>query len=198
MDARTFSDGAIRRISMVGPSHGAIRWPAYLGHNPMDNKNVYIITGDSGNGMTHCTVRRIAGDRLDRGRSNPWQPSMTLRASGARQFQIRIEQANTLSQYGDWVTGGEVDSVQEIRLAMERSFGMARANWRCTEMTGGLHALSAAVYPFRLCRTLEFRRKVLGLSLPWLALWYQRYSASWSGHYITGSSNAGSARHYPG
>ncbi len=29
---------------------------AYIGRNPLDKKNVYIITGDSGNGMTHTTI----------------------------------------------------------------------------------------------------------------------------------------------
>lgn len=29
---------------------------AYIGHNPMDKDNIYIVTGDSGNGMTHATI----------------------------------------------------------------------------------------------------------------------------------------------
>lgn len=37
---------------VMEPSDG----PAYLGRNPMDDKNVYIITGDPGNGMTHTTI----------------------------------------------------------------------------------------------------------------------------------------------
>ena len=32
----------------------------YIGRNPMDKENVYIVTGDSGNGMTHGTHRRNA------------------------------------------------------------------------------------------------------------------------------------------
>ncbi|UUZ52659.1 FAD-binding oxidoreductase [Massilia sp. H-1] len=37
---------------VMEPSDGV----AFLGRNPLDHDNVYIITGDSGNGMTHCTL----------------------------------------------------------------------------------------------------------------------------------------------
>lgn len=33
---------------------------AYFGRNPLDEGNVYVITGDSGTGMTHCTAGAIA------------------------------------------------------------------------------------------------------------------------------------------
>ena len=29
---------------------------AFIGRNPMDEENIYIITGDSGHGMTHGTI----------------------------------------------------------------------------------------------------------------------------------------------
>ena len=29
---------------------------AFIGRNPLDAKNVYVATGDSGNGMTHGTI----------------------------------------------------------------------------------------------------------------------------------------------
>lgn len=45
----------------------------YLGVNPMDSKNVYAISGDSGCGMTSGTLgARIVTDGIF-GRSNPWQ-----------------------------------------------------------------------------------------------------------------------------
>lgn len=45
---------------------------ALLGRNPMDEDNVYIITGDSGNGMTHCTAGAILVTDLVLGRAHRW------------------------------------------------------------------------------------------------------------------------------
>jgi glycine/D-amino acid oxidase-like deaminating enzyme len=45
---------------------------ALLGRNPMDEGNVYIITGDSGNGMTHCTAGAILVTDLILGRAHRW------------------------------------------------------------------------------------------------------------------------------
>jgi glycine/D-amino acid oxidase-like deaminating enzyme len=45
---------------------------ALLGRNPMDDGNVYIISGDSGNGMTHCTAGAILVADLILGRANRW------------------------------------------------------------------------------------------------------------------------------
>ncbi|HYD95762.1 MAG TPA: FAD-dependent oxidoreductase [Noviherbaspirillum sp.] len=126
---------------IMEPSDG----PAYLGRNPMDNKNVYIITGDSGNGMTHTTIGAIIVTDQIMGRANPWQsvydPSRKVK-HGISDFVV--EQADTLSRYGEWVTGGEVDSVQEIAAgegAILRDGTRKLAVYR--DEQGGLHAVSA-------------------------------------------------------
>lgn len=96
---------------VMEPSDG----PAYLGRNPMDDKNVYIITGDSGNGMTHCTIGAMIINTLIYGRNNVWEeiydPSRKVK-HGLSDFIA--EQADTLSHYADWIKGSEVDSVEEI------------------------------------------------------------------------------------
>jgi glycine/D-amino acid oxidase-like deaminating enzyme/nitrite reductase/ring-hydroxylating ferredoxin subunit len=80
---------------------------AYLGRNPMDADNVYIATGDSGNGMTHGTIAGILITDLITGRTNPWEklyaPSR-ITVSTAAEF-IR-ENANVAAQYVDWFTAG--------------------------------------------------------------------------------------------
>lgn len=126
---------------VMEPSDG----PAYLGHNPMDDKNVYIITGDSGNGMTHCTIGAMLVGDLIMGRDTPWEsfyaPSRKVK-HGLSDFIS--EQANTLSQYGEWVKGGEVDSVNEIAAGEGAvvNEGMQKfAVYR--DEHGELHALSA-------------------------------------------------------
>lgn len=45
---------------------------AYIGRNPTDHKNVYIVTGDSGNGMTHATIAGILIKDLILGNENEW------------------------------------------------------------------------------------------------------------------------------
>jgi glycine/D-amino acid oxidase-like deaminating enzyme/nitrite reductase/ring-hydroxylating ferredoxin subunit len=60
---------------------------AFIGRNPFDKKNVFIITGDSGNGMTHCTIGGMLITDLITGTPNEWEriydPSrFTLNSSG--------------------------------------------------------------------------------------------------------------------
>jgi glycine/D-amino acid oxidase-like deaminating enzyme/nitrite reductase/ring-hydroxylating ferredoxin subunit len=118
---------------------------AYAGRNPMDDRNVYIITGDSGNGMTHCTAGAMLVADLIAGRGNPWaeiyDPGRKV-TRGVSEF-IR-EQANTLSQYRDWFTGGEVESVHEVGIeqgAILRNGAKKIAVYR--DQDGWVHAVSA-------------------------------------------------------
>lgn len=45
----------------------------YIGRNPKDKENVFIATGDSGNGMTHGTIAGILLTDLITGKENPWE-----------------------------------------------------------------------------------------------------------------------------
>src|SRR5690349_3972566 len=45
---------------------------AFIGHNPCDAKNIYIATGDSGNGMTHGTIAGILLSDMILGKENTW------------------------------------------------------------------------------------------------------------------------------
>ena len=77
---------------------------AFLGRNPMDEDNVYVITGDSGHGITHSTIgAMIITDQIME-RKNPWEklynPSrITLRAAGT----YIQENANVAAQYSEWL-----------------------------------------------------------------------------------------------
>jgi glycine/D-amino acid oxidase-like deaminating enzyme/nitrite reductase/ring-hydroxylating ferredoxin subunit len=46
---------------------------AYIGRNPLDKENVYIVTGDSGNGMTHGTIAGMLISDLITGKENRWE-----------------------------------------------------------------------------------------------------------------------------
>jgi glycine/D-amino acid oxidase-like deaminating enzyme/nitrite reductase/ring-hydroxylating ferredoxin subunit len=88
---------------------------AFIGRNPLDKDNVFVVTGDSGMGMTHGTIAGILLTDLILGRENPWttlyDPSRkTLRAAG--QYAQRV--LNMAAQYTDLVTSGDVSSVAEI------------------------------------------------------------------------------------
>ncbi|MEO5643918.1 MAG: FAD-dependent oxidoreductase [Bacteroidia bacterium] len=46
---------------------------AYIGRNPMDKKNIYIVTGDSGNGMTYGTIAGMLITDLINERPNKYE-----------------------------------------------------------------------------------------------------------------------------
>ena len=87
---------------------------AFIGRNPGD-KNIYVATGDSGNGMTHGTIAGILLTDLILGRENEWEtlydPSrISLRAAP----EFARENLNVLVQYSDYATPGDLDQVREI------------------------------------------------------------------------------------
>ena len=80
---------------------------AYLGRNP-GSRNVYVITGDSGNGISHATIGAMLVSDQIRGRENPWAAVYDPARKPARQtLHFMREQANVAAQYLDWVTPGE-------------------------------------------------------------------------------------------
>src|SRR6185295_7410892 len=89
---------------------------AFIGRNPLDERNVFIATGDSGQGMTHGTIAGMLLTDLIQGRKNAWEdlysPSrITLRALG----EYASENINVAEQFADYVTAGEIKSVDELR-----------------------------------------------------------------------------------
>lgn len=76
---------------------------AYLGRNPGSHDNTYVITGDSGMGMTHGTLGGMIVTDLIQGRANPWSAlydptRKTLRAA----VPFASENLNVARQYLDW------------------------------------------------------------------------------------------------
>ncbi len=87
---------------------------AYIGPNPGD-KNVYIVTGTSGNGLTYGTIAGMLLSDLILGRANPWaeiyKPArVSLRATG----EFLAENLNVANWYTDHLTRSEVDSPDKI------------------------------------------------------------------------------------
>ncbi|CAN5321394.1 FAD-dependent oxidoreductase [soil metagenome] len=88
---------------------------AYIGRNPGGNSNSYVVTGDSGMGMTHGTIAGLLVTDLVMGRENPWadlyDPSrITLGALGS----FLRDGADVVATLGEWFKAGDVESVEEI------------------------------------------------------------------------------------
>jgi glycine/D-amino acid oxidase-like deaminating enzyme/nitrite reductase/ring-hydroxylating ferredoxin subunit len=89
---------------------------AFIGKNP-GNKNIYIITGDSGNGMTHGTLGGLIITDMILGKQNKWQeiykPTRTpLRVAG----KYVKEALNMAAQYADWVSKEDIESAKELSI----------------------------------------------------------------------------------
>jgi glycine/D-amino acid oxidase-like deaminating enzyme/nitrite reductase/ring-hydroxylating ferredoxin subunit len=91
---------------------------AFFGRNPgVQRDNVYIATGDSGNGLTHGTLAGITLAQLITERPAPYadlyDPARrNLHAGSLREYVS--ENANMAAQYRDLVTPGDVKSVDDI------------------------------------------------------------------------------------
>lgn len=87
---------------------------AFIGRNPGDD-NTYIVTGDSGNGMTHGTIAGILIPDLIMKKSNAWEklydPSrLPIRSLG----QYFSETGNMAIQYADYLTAGDIESASDL------------------------------------------------------------------------------------
>ena len=87
---------------------------AYIGKNP-GNDNIYIITGHSGNGMTHGTLGGMIIKDIITGKENPWiemySPSrITLKTTGDYLHEV----GNMVAQYADWFSAGDIKHADEL------------------------------------------------------------------------------------
>ncbi len=105
-------------------SHIVARWSgqilepadclAHIGPNPsMDH--VFVITGDSGNGLTHGTIGGLMIPEMIQGRRPRWahiyDPGRShVHAAG----KLVKEAARSTLPYLDWMRGGDVDAIEDI------------------------------------------------------------------------------------
>jgi Rieske Fe-S protein len=135
---------------------------AYIGKDPGD-RNVYVITGDSGMGMTHGTIGGIVVADLVHGGEPEWaalyDPSrLTMKAAS----DYARENANVVKQYADWVRPGEVESVRQI------------ASGQGAVVRRGVHRIAAYRDPSGELHEFSARCTHLGCSVRWNAT-----EASW-------------------
>jgi glycine/D-amino acid oxidase-like deaminating enzyme/nitrite reductase/ring-hydroxylating ferredoxin subunit len=109
------------------PSAGAVRmrWSgevlepvdalAFIGKSPLDAEGVYLVTGDSGNGMTHGVIAGMLIASLVQDREHPWEEMYRPNRKSIRALgEFAKENLNVVKEYGDWLKRGDVADVSEI------------------------------------------------------------------------------------
>ncbi|CAF0930698.1 unnamed protein product, partial [Didymodactylos carnosus] len=88
----------------------------FLGLNP-GNKNVYIITGDSGTGMTNQTIGALLIKDLIYGIKNPWKhiycPSRKMTHNPLEYIKHNLEVS--IPSYLDYVKPGDCPDIEELK-----------------------------------------------------------------------------------
>jgi nitrite reductase/ring-hydroxylating ferredoxin subunit len=88
---------------------------AFIGRYSKREPNVYLITGDSGMGMTHGTIGGLLVSDLILGRENPWEDVFLPTRIATQSITEAVpEIIESTAPYVDWVTSGDVSSEDEI------------------------------------------------------------------------------------
>ena len=117
----------------------------FIGRNPMDDDNVYVVTGDSGMGLTHGTLAGILIPDLIAQRPSPWEAAYAPNRRPARTLRTFLqENLNVAAQLAQWLkpeTRRHVEQIARGEGAVLQQ-GVAKvAVYRDTE--GELHVRSA-------------------------------------------------------
>jgi len=91
---------------------------AYIGPNPDGAKHVWLVTGDSGMGMTHGTIAGILLEALIMGKDHPWAAlydPKRITLHGRELAEVAKENADVAMQFTDYVTPGETDEAMVPR-----------------------------------------------------------------------------------
>jgi len=115
---------------------------AFIGKNPFD-ENIFIATGDSGNGLTHGTIAGILITDLVFHKKNKWKELYEPSRMSVKAINSYLEEnLNTLWQYRDWLTKGvEVSEIPPNSGAVVRE-GIKKVAVYC-DANNKLHKLSA-------------------------------------------------------
>lgn len=148
------------RKSFAGAGPVVVKWsgqvqePAdylpYIGPALTSGQNVYVATGDSGMGLTQGSMAALLLTDLIMGRTNPWAKFFDPGRKTLDRDYVK-ENANTIAQYADWITGGDVKSADDVPRGEGRVIrqGLSKlAVYR--DEKGAVHACSA-VCPHLAC-----------------------------------------------
>lgn len=121
-----------------------IDYCGFIGKNP-GSKNIFVATGDSGQGMTHGVVAGLLVRDLITGVSNPWEPVYRpSRKTPKGVLNYLRENATVVKSLSQFVTPGELSSSTELKPG---EGGILRTGLRkvavCRDRDGKLHFNSA-------------------------------------------------------
>ena len=164
-----------------------IDYAGFIGRNP-GSTNIYVHTGDSGQGMTHGVVGAMINSALILGREARWvdvyEPS---RKTPAGISNFLKENITAVKNFAEYLAPGELADVSDLKAghgAIIRQ-GMSKiAAYR--DPSGKLYARSAACTHVGLPPALELLRDVLGLSLSRISLCRRWNTAQRSRHRLSG------------
>ena len=89
--------------------------PAHIGRSP-ELEHVYLVTGDSGNGLTHGTIAGMMIPELMRGHRPTWSAVYDPDRSHLHSIgELVKEAAQSTAPYSDWLRGGDVSNIDDIR-----------------------------------------------------------------------------------
>jgi glycine/D-amino acid oxidase-like deaminating enzyme/nitrite reductase/ring-hydroxylating ferredoxin subunit len=122
-----------------------IDYTAFIGRSP-GKKNIYVATGDSGQGLTHGAIAEMLLSDLIVGKTNRWaevyEPSRkTMNAAG----QFVEENVTAVKNLAEYVTPGELKSTRSLKRGQG---GILRRGLKklavSRDINGRLHKLSAS------------------------------------------------------
>lgn len=88
---------------------------AYIGRLP-GHPNVYVISGDSGHGLTHGTIAGLMLPALIKCGKHPWKSVYAPNRSRLHGLtELAKEAMKSNAPYADWMRGGDVDALDDIR-----------------------------------------------------------------------------------
>lgn len=121
-----------------------IDYCGFIGKNP-GNKNIFVATGDSGQGITHGVVAGLLVRDLITGVSNPWEPVYRpSRKTPKGGLNYLRENTTVVKSFSQFVTPGELSSSSELKPG---EGGILRKGLRkvavCRDRDGKLHFNSA-------------------------------------------------------
>ena len=88
---------------------------AFLGHNPGRADNVYVATGDSGNGLTHGTLAGLIVADLILDGDSPWRALYAPNRRNLRAADAFVrETLNFIPFYSEWMSAGDIEGLDAL------------------------------------------------------------------------------------
>ncbi len=128
-----------------------IDYMGFIGRNP-GNENIYIITGDSGNGMTHGTLGGMIISDLIQGIDNPWTGLYSPKRKPMKEFGTYLSEVMDMAaQYGDYFTEADIRSLDELEPGNGAILGKGMKRLAVYKEESGMVKAFSAVCPHLGC-----------------------------------------------